>query len=276
MKNKKSKYKTINNKLLQVILFLSFVSITCRCTPTQDQQQVKDSTLTKHSEVQVAGDSLALTIADSIMVHLGGTQAWQRTCCFRWNFFGKRRLWWDKNRQLARIEWIGDSLVAIVHIPDTTGKVWKNGQLVTHPDTLRMYLSKAVSAWINDSYWLFMPYKLKDPGVQLLYLGIDTTAKGLSTHVLQLTFEGVGETPHNKYHVYVDTQDYLVRQWDYFRHYNDTVPTLRTPWANWQWYGPVRLASDRGTRQLTEIAVYDTFPKGVFKDLSVQQTGQSQ
>ena len=41
-------------------------------------------------------------------------------------------------------------------------------------------------------------------------------------YALELTFSGVGETPDNKYIIYVDTYDYKVRQWDFF-----PTPTMK-------------------------------------------------
>ena len=29
----------------------------------------------------------------------------------------------------------------------------------------------AYAIWVNDTYWLLMPYKMKDPGVTLAYDG---------------------------------------------------------------------------------------------------------
>ena len=45
-------------------------------------------------------------------------------------------------------------------------------------------LDDAHGAWINDSYWLVMPYKLLDPGVRLRHLGERTTSEGETADVL--------------------------------------------------------------------------------------------
>jgi hypothetical protein len=34
------------------------------------------------------------------------------------------------------------------------------------------------SLWINDAYWLVMPWKLQDPGVTLSYVKTDTLQMG--------------------------------------------------------------------------------------------------
>ncbi len=220
-------------------------------------------------------DPQAIALADSVMMALGGRKAWDEACCFSWNFFGRRHLWWDKHAQKARVEWIADSIVVAVHLPDTTGKAWIKGRAITDSDSLRHFLAQGVSAWINDSYWLFMPYKLKDSGVTLKYLGRDTTLEGRLAEVIQLTFEGVGETPQNKYRVYIDPDTHLVVQWDFFRNYTDAEPLFRTPWSDWRRYGRLMLSGDRGQRRITDIAVYDHFPPELFERLSAEKPAPS-
>ena len=64
---------------------------------------------------------------------------------------------------------------------------------------LKEALDNAYAAWINDSYWVVMPYKLQDPGVKLTYTREDKTEDGKDAHVLTMTFDSVGLTPQNKY-----------------------------------------------------------------------------
>ena len=44
-------------------------------------------------------------------------------------------------------------------------------------------------------------------------LGEGRTADGRAADVLELTFAGVGDTPQNKYHVWVPRDSGLVEQW---------------------------------------------------------------
>ena len=101
---------------------------------------------------------------------------------------------------------------------------------MTDPAARDEALKDGESAWINDAYWVFMPYKLKDTGVTLKYLGKGTTQAGASADVLELTFENVGRTPENKYHVYVDDESRLVTQWDYYPQASDAEPRFQLPW----------------------------------------------
>jgi len=71
--------------------------------------------------------------------------------------------------------------------------------------------SKAAYArWVNDSYWLLAPLKLKDPGVQLRYQGREGKFE-----VLRLSFAKVGLTPGDQYNFYIDPATHLVQRWDY-------------------------------------------------------------
>ena len=109
-----------------------------------------------------------------------------------------------------------------------------------------------------------MPFKLKDSGVTLLYNRKDTTENGALADVLELVFDGVGDTPENKYEVFVSRQDSLVRQWNFYSNRTDSVPRFTTPWDDYQPHGQLLLSGSRGKGQLTDIAVLDQVPEGVF------------
>ena len=162
-------------------------------------------------------DPAAVELADSVMAAMGGRENWDKTRYISWNFFGRRNLVWDKWQGRVRIESIPDSTIYLVNLDGPTGRVQIAGREVTDPDSLRELVSRAKSIWINDSYWLVMPLKLKDSGVTLKYLGEDTTLTGQKANVLELTFDNVGDTPENKYRVYVDMEDNLVKQWAYYQ-----------------------------------------------------------
>ena len=156
----------------------------------------------------------------------------------------------------------------LVNIYDGSGSAFKNGQEVEHADSLAKELDRAKRIWINDSYWLVMPYKLKDSGVTLKYMGIEEDQQGASSHVLQLTFQEVGVTPQNRYLVYVDTATNLVCQWAFYREADQDSANFILPWANYQQYGEIMLADNRGERNLNEVMVYDSLPEEVFTSLA--------
>ena len=215
-----------------------------------------------------ASDTKAIEIADKVMAAMGGRKNWDETRFLTWNFFGRRSLWWDKFTGDVKIKMHrADSMKIYVNIFDETGSVSKNGTIMENPDSVKFYLNSGKGIWINDSYWLFMPFKLKDSGVTLTYVGEDSTEAGASADVLQLTFENVGNTPQNKYHVWVDQSDNLVKQWAFFRENNMEEPNFITPWSDYHQYGMILLAGDRGERDITDIAVLDHIDKSFFKAL---------
>ncbi|MCC7264351.1 MAG: hypothetical protein IT369_17715 [Candidatus Latescibacteria bacterium] len=198
------------------------------------------------------------------MERLGGRHNWDQTRYLTWRFFGKRLHVWDKWTGSIRFEEGG--LVVLMNINSGKGRAWQEGQEVSEPDTLKARLNRAYEAWINDSYWLVMPYKLKDSGVTLKYKGEGQTQDGKAAQVLVLTFKGVGVTPQNKYEVWVDQQNHLVTQWAYYADAADAEPRFTGPWANWQPYGKIWLADDHGRMKHTDIAVFDELPASVFTD----------
>jgi hypothetical protein len=209
-----------------------------------------------------ASDPEAIEVADRVMEALGGRNNWDQTRFIQWRFFGRRLHVWDKYTGRLRFE-EGSQLV-LMDVETKQGRVWNERREVTDTEAVKEALEKAYRAWINDSYWMFMPYKLKDTGVTLTYVGEGKTNEGQKSLVLQLTFAEVGVTPENKYHVYVDPTTNRVIQWDFFRNAEDEEPRLSTPWKNWQTYGNILLSDDRGERKHSDIAVYDDLPNAVF------------
>jgi hypothetical protein len=208
-------------------------------------------------------DAKAIEIADLVMQASGGRKAWDAAKILKWNFFGARSLIWNKQSGDIRIN-MADGDVYISNIFESTGTALIKGQEIVDPDSLAIFLNDAKSIWINDSYWLFLPYKLKDSGVTLKYLEVDTAKGGAASHVLELTFANVGDTPENKYHVWVDTATNLINQWSFYANYSDTLSRFTTPWADYNEYGNLNLSGNRGNYLITEIEVLGTIDLETF------------
>ena len=214
----------------------------------------------------INSDKKATEVADLVMKAMGGRKAWDQTRYLTWNFFGSRKHIWDKKKGLVRIEGVRDKSVAIIDINKETGIIYRNGEKVTQPDSLTKYIKIAKGQWINDSYWLVMPFKLKDSGVTLQYVGESKTLKEEDAYLLSLTFKEVGNTPQNKYHVWVTKSDNLVKQWAYFQKADNEKPGFTLPWENYQKAGKILLSGDRGERKLTDIKVLKKIDKRTMED----------
>jgi len=205
-----------------------------------------------------ASDKQAIELADQAMVAMGGRKAYDETRYLSWNFFGSRKHVWDKNTGDVFIDNIRDKYQLKMNINDMTGSMIRDGKNITNKDSLDKYIKYGKEAWINDSYWLVMPFKLKDSGVTLKYVARDTTADGRASEKLELTFAEVGVTPENKYHVYIDDETKLVTQWDFFNSYEDKKPEFSTPWADYKDFGSIKLSGNRGQGSLTDISASET------------------
>jgi len=210
-------------------------------------------------------DAKAIEWADKVMAAMGGRVSWDTTRYFHWNFFGRRTLLWDKQGKRVRIDSPFDSTTYLVNLAEGTGKVKKGDQVFENADSIATYVDRGRRIWINDSYWLVMPFKLKDSGVTLSYVGQDTTLEGKVAEVLALTFEEVGVTPQNKYLVYVDPGTDLVCQWDFYTKADDEAPRFAMPWKGYQAHGDLQLSGDRGKPQLSDIAVFQSVPDQAFE-----------
>ncbi len=191
-------------------------------------------------------DSKAKAIADKVMQNMGGEKAWAKTRFLAWTFNNQYQVW-DKKKD--RFRWEKDSLVAIIDTQTKEGKAYIAGNEVQNPEEKQKMLERAYALYINNSYWLVMPFKLQDPGVTLTYISEDKTMDGAQADVLEMTFEQVGLTPQNKYRVWVDQQQGLVTQWAFYRSAADAEPTFTRRWAEYRQYGKLKLASNRSNPQ---------------------------
>lgn len=146
-------------------------------------------------KAQETSDAKAIEIADKVMAAMGGKKAWDETRHITWNFFGARTLTWDKWTGNVRIDFPRDKSVILMNINTDTGKVFKYGAEQTAADSVKKYMKSGKGAWINDSYWLTMPFKLRDNGVTLKYLGEEKTEAGMLRFKFRVT---VCYTPYSE------------------------------------------------------------------------------
>lgn len=192
-----------------------------------------------------------------MMEAMGGEAAWERTryLAFDW-IVGRpgrepvrRSHRWDRwtGRYRVLAPSAAGELMALFDVDrPREGRAWLDGEAVGGPraDSL---LDRAHAIFINDSYWLLMPYKWTDPGVETRYLGRRTDEEGKAWEVVELTFEeGTGRTPWNIYHAWVNPETGLMERWWHFREAG--ADPLITDWTDWRPCGPVRMAWDRPFR----------------------------
>ncbi|MBB4077901.1 hypothetical protein GGR28_000502 [Lewinella aquimaris] len=257
--------------LLPLSLFLLLAVYACGSTEidaTTETIEIRDENPPADGFDATGSDERAIAIADSVVKHHGGRQAFDNARFFKWNFFGARTLTWDKEEDRVRIEVPEKQIIYLLDYSDDdlTGAVRKEGVEMTNPDSLAIYLQSANSMFINDSYWLIQPFKLKDSGVTLKYIGEETDPKQQRpSEVIELTFKDVGDTPGNRYRLFVDKETYRINTWQFFRNAADEAPAMETPFNGYREYSGILISGDRGGRaQLTDIEVTDSIPESVF------------
>lgn len=206
-------------------------------------------------------DEMAVRLAKQTIESMGGQQAWDDVKYISFQFFNNgRRHVWDKQRNRIRAE--DPRHVAIIDYGTGERKLWIDGKPEPDPNVQR----RAEYLWSFDSYWLFMPYKLLDPGVRLKYLGPRALADGAAASAIEVTFdEGTGLTPNNRFVVLIADDSGLVEQWEHYRAATDEEPRRKAIWSGWKRFGDIMLSTERGNSSFSEIVLHDTMPEWVFE-----------
>lgn len=192
-------------------------------------------------------DANAVAVAERTMAAMGGAQAFaaQRYLTFRFSVErdgeaspGWRHVW-DRATGSYVLEGTtrdGKALRVIFNVNTHAGDAWLGDEKAAGEDSTK-YLEYAYARFINDTYWLLMPWKWLDPGVHLAYEG-EQTLDGTVYDVVQLSFEDeVGLTSSDHYWAYVSRESGLMERWAYVLQDEEGNPGTGEPrmfrWGDW-------------------------------------------
>jgi len=226
-------------------------------------------------------DPKAAAVAERVMAAMGGRAAFESRRLLRFDFAVERggetvavyHHWWDRPTGRYRVEGKtreGKEYRAIFNIKDKAGKVWLDGSLLAGAEA-EEFLDRAHGRFINDTYWLLMPWKWLDPGVSLAYEG-ERELDGKRFDVVRLSFDkGIGLTSNDRYWGLVDQGSGRMERWEYVLEKDDGSPGDEAPsvfaWTGWSDAGGGVLLSTRKERVGGEgppVAI--TFPVASFSD----------
>lgn len=204
-------------------------------------------------------DPRALGVADRLEEAMGGRARFDAHRFLQFRFVVERdgkevAAWlhfWDRATGRYRLEGRADGhpLRVLFNVNDRRGEVWLDGVRLD-AEAAKPHLEAAYGRFINDSYWLLMPWKWRDPGVTLGYEG-ERTVDGEAFDVVSLSFENVGLTPKDRYRGFVSRTDGLLKRWEFVLQTKDGAPGTGEPvafsWEEWKEVGEgLRLSRDKG------------------------------
>ncbi|HJL42151.1 MAG TPA: hypothetical protein RMG48_12690 [Myxococcales bacterium LLY-WYZ-16_1] len=151
--------------------------------------------------------------------------AWRDgTGAVRWTFAGRRTHLWDRERGLVQVQW-GDRR-GLLRIGTSRGVAFRGDERVRGPDA-EAILEQTYAAWVNDAFWLNPLAKLRDPGVELRRVDLDSGETGLLVRYTQ-----GGLTPGDAY-LWLFGEEDLPRAWKMWVS-NVPVGGMEVTWEGWK------------------------------------------
>ncbi|MBK9254839.1 MAG: hypothetical protein IPM42_05070 [Saprospiraceae bacterium] len=178
---------------------------------------------TNKSKPVVSPTKDADVLADKMLEALN-VQGWDTLKYLHWNFKGARKYLWDKERNFAIISW--EDTRVLINLNEISGKVFVN-EKPAEGSQQKENLDKAWSYWCNDSFWMFAPFKVKDPGT-VRSVGDDEDA----VQSLIVSYESGGVTPGDTYLWLLD-ENFIPTG---FKMWVKVIPVGGTyfSWENWK------------------------------------------
>ncbi len=142
----------------------------------------------------------AEALADRMLLAINH-EAWLRnTAAVSWDFRGKRRLLWDRKRDLVEVRWEDRE---VRFDKKTMRAVFrKAGADVTDPEERKKMLAAASRSFVNDAYWLNPLFHIRSPGAQRSLV---------EAGVLKVHFPSGGVTPGDSYVFFTDKDALVTR-----------------------------------------------------------------
>ena len=162
-------------------------------------------------------------LAESMLTALN-KPAWDTLKYLKWEFPGGHKYLWDKQGNMAAIDW-GSNRV-IMDLDQVDGKAYADGEEVTGEKKTKL-IQEAWKIWCNDSFWMFAPFKVFDPGTNRYVVDLDGGGKGLL-----ISYESGGVTPGDSYLWQLDENNIPTG----YKMWTSIIPLkgMEISWENWK------------------------------------------
>ncbi len=169
-------------------------------------------------------DPQALEVTEAMHEAMGGLKNWNNTRYVQFKFqvgqpgdwrTSRAHLWdkWEGRYRFESTDDVGVKSVILFNTNTKVGKAYMGGEELPAAEAQNR-INGAYSAYINDTYWLAMPWKWLDGGVTLKHLG-EETRDGITCDIVELSFKSVGLTPGDVYRAFVSRESHLMVHWEY-------------------------------------------------------------
>ncbi len=163
-------------------------------------------------------------VIDKVWEATGGKSKFEKSRYFEFSFAPERegvqsnprKHLWDKktgNYRLETSDASGRKTVSLFNVNTKEGSVYIDNVLQNEAET-KQALKKSYAAFINDSYWLMVPLKLEDDGVNT-QIKANETIDGTLCNVIHINFDKVGLTPGDQYWLYVNDKSGEIIRWKF-------------------------------------------------------------
>lgn len=216
-----------------------------------------------------ASDQQAVRIADEMMKAQGGQENWDKARYIRFTNVRRERkatFTWDRHLGRMRIEAKNDAgvpFVILMNIQSQQGSAYVEGRQLQGKEHSE-YLARGSGMWPGATYWFLMPFKWKDPGVNLAYDGEEEIG-GVVYDKVHLTFDNVGRSPNDQYWAFVNRETHLMDRWKFKL---SAGAEGEYQWTGWQRHGGLRVATERvgaeETIRFEDVYIGDSMPEEMF------------
>lgn len=205
-----SKLKSILKWLIIVIIFIGvalFAAVKIMSEDRPDEMEGENA------------DALAQS-----MLEVLNKPAWDTLKYLKWEFMKGHRYLWDKQGNRAIVEW--DDNRVLLDLDKVDGKAYKSEVEVTGEQKEKL-IQNAWSFWCNDSFWMFAPFKVFDPGTKRSVVQTKNGQLGL-----MVTYESGGVTPGDGYLWLLDERNIPTG----YKMWTSIIPIkgMYMSWENWQ------------------------------------------
>ena len=206
---------------------------------------------------------------------LGGP-AWEKARYFEFTFNverGSERVTsfperWDRtmgNYRVSGRDPKGNDFVVIMNVNTKKGRAWLNGEEV-HDSRLDDTLALGYRRFLNDTYWLLMPLRMIDAGVQREAMGERTDSCGRTWDVVKVTLE------NDTSWAWINRDSGIVEEWDMrLQGAPADEPPVQVMFHDYGRYGGVLISTRREVRnknqtvRLDDLKVSSDVPKMAFE-----------